>query len=172
MARIALDFQQTHLRPSDIDAARATQQISEMVEAFWSELERRLRLIYPDEKAPREISLCQRFVDITESQQLNSAYRGRDGPTNVLSFVAGVWDDQNSFYLGDLAICSPLICDEAMDQKKRIADHYLHLTLHGILHLVGYDHETKSDALEMESLETKMLGTIGIKNPYEAIGNE
>jgi len=48
----------------------------------------------------------------------------------------------------------------------------LHLTLHGILHLVGYDHETKSDALEMESLETKMLGTIGIKNPYEAIGNE
>ena len=108
--------------------------------------------------------VCIRTVGLEESQALNTSYRGKEKPTNVLSFPAEVLGDAN--VLGDLAICWPLVEDEAHDQGKRIEDHALHLVIHGLLHLLGYDHETDTDGDEMEGLEVQVLADLGVANPY------
>ncbi len=111
-----------------------------------------------------------RFVDLTEGQTLNHDYRGKDYATNILSFG---YDDEDMPViegmplLGDLVLCHPVVCNEATTQGKSIAAHYTHLLIHGALHLQGYDHLTEAEAAIMELLETKLLATLGIADPYD-----
>lgn len=94
-------------------------------------------------------------------QQLNNDFRNKDKPTNVLSFPA----DEDS-YLGDIAISLETIEKEALEQEKNFYHHFIHMLVHGILHLKGYDHLTDEEAEEMETIEIKILADMGIKNPY------
>lgn len=96
-------------------------------------------------------------------RKLNRDFRGKDYPTNVLSFPS---DEDDNTYLGDIAIAYETLQRECAEQEKPFDDHFRHLLLHGILHLLGYDHETDEDAEEMENLEINILEDIGIKNPY------
>jgi probable rRNA maturation factor len=96
---------------------------------------------------------------------LNRDFRGRDKPTNVLSFPAA---ENLDGYHGDIAIAYGVTSQEAQDAGKRFADHASHLVVHGVLHLAGYDHEKARDARIMEPLEVKILKRLGIANPYEA----
>jgi len=109
--------------------------------------------------APMELSL--RLTDDTEIQQLNKDFRQKDYATNVLSFP----DGENG-YLGDIAISYDRVVEESHHNGKDFNDHFVHLFIHGCLHLMGYDHETEEDALQMEALEVKILQDMGIKNPY------
>ena len=95
-------------------------------------------------------------------QTLNKTYRQQDKPTNVLSFP-----QNETYHLGDIILAYETICDEATKQKKTFKDHLIHLVIHGLLHLLGYDHETEKEAQEMEALEIEILRGLDIKNPYE-----
>ena len=111
-------------------------------------------------------------VDNTESHQLNLEYRGKDKPTNVLSFPSDLPDEMaailDSFPIGDLVICIPVVLQEAIDQQKTPIEHFTHMLVHGTLHLMGYDHETsETDAEEMEALEIEILKKLGFDNPYQ-----
>jgi probable rRNA maturation factor len=110
--------------------------------------------------------LTIRVVDEAESQQLNSSYRQKDKPTNVLSFPFEVPDGIESDLLGDLVVCYQVVQQEAQQQKKSINDHWLHMVVHGVLHLLGFDHLDDTEAEEMESLEIEVLEKLQIKNPY------
>ncbi len=110
-------------------------------------------------------------VDNAESHQLNLEYRGKDKPTNVLSFPSDLPDEMaailDSFPIGDLVICIPVVLQEALDQQKTPIEHFTHMLVHGTLHLMGYDHETsEQDAEEMEALEIEILKKLGFDNPY------
>ncbi len=96
-------------------------------------------------------------------QKLNAAFRGKNKPTNVLSFPAGLDD-----YLGDVAIAYGVTAREAKAAHKTLLDHTTHLAVHGVLHLLGYDHETERQAGKMEPLEVRILKTLKIADPYEA----
>lgn len=102
-----------------------------------------------------------RLVNRRESAQLNEKYRNKTGPTNVLSFSY-----QFPNYLGDLVLCVPLVAQEAKQQKKSSEAHWAHLIIHGVLHLLGYDHQKTSEAKKMEKLETDILGKLGYPDPY------
>ena len=106
-----------------------------------------------------------RVVGIAESRALNLQYRMIDAPTNVLSFVT---DNEYLDYecLGDLVICAPIVEQEARQQSKSLQAHWAHMVVHGMLHLQGYDHQNTTEADEMESLEAKILSTLGYSNPY------
>jgi len=106
-----------------------------------------------------------RLVCEEESQQLNHSYRGKDKPTNVLSFN---YDDLDN-YLGDLVVCLPVVEREAQEQNKTVINHMTHMIVHGILHLLGYDHEDEGEAEVMEGIECIILAKLGIDNPYEPI---
>lgn len=114
-----------------------------------------------------------RVVGEDEAQRFNRDYRGRDYATNVLSFPAdlpgGLPDDIRKGMLGDLLICAPVVVREAQEQNRPVQDHWAHLTIHGILHLLGYDHEQPEDATVMEALETEILAGLGIPDPYADI---
>ncbi len=107
-----------------------------------------------------------RFVDSDESRALNRDYRGRDRPTNVLSFPFEVPTGIELPLLGDLVICHPVVMQEASEQGKRLEDHYAHLVVHGTLHLLGHDHVDETDADTMEQLERDILATFSIADPY------
>lgn len=111
--------------------------------------------------------LTIRIVDIAESQSLNAQYRGKDKPTNVLSFPFELPDGIELPLLGDLVICASVVAQEALDQQKKTSDHWAHMVIHGILHLLGYDHIDDTDAEEMETLEINLLAELDITNPYE-----
>jgi len=103
-----------------------------------------------------------RIVDADEGRQLNSMYRGKDYATNVLTFpIAEV-----PMLMGDIIICAPVVEAEANAQAKSLEAHYAHLTVHGILHLHGYDHETEPQAELMEGLETAIVTKLGYPSPY------
>ena len=115
-----------------------------------------------------EHALCIRLCDLSESQTLNLTYRGKDKPTNVLSFPAQL-DEQfahDDMPLGDLAICWPVLVTEAGEQGKQPLHHLAHLLVHGILHLLDYDHEADAQAQIMEALEVHILAELGVENPY------
>jgi probable rRNA maturation factor len=107
-----------------------------------------------------------RIVDGAEGRALNLAYRGKDYPTNVLSFPAELPRGVRSPLIGDLAICAPVVQREAAEQHKRERDHWAHLTVHGVLHLLGHDHLDDAEAETMEALETRILAELGIGDPY------
>jgi probable rRNA maturation factor len=109
-----------------------------------------------------------RIVDILESAGLNSQYRNKIGPTNILSFPfeAPEIDGFSSDLLGDLVICAPVLAAEAHEQQKPLLNHWAHIIIHGLLHLLGYDHIDDSDAEEMEATEISFLQQLNIPNPY------
>ncbi len=114
----------------------------------------------------READLGIRLVDDREGRSLNRHYRGKDYPTNVLSFPADLPEGVKLPLLGDLIICAPVVAREAAEQNKKVNAHYAHLTVHGILHLLGWDHEDDREAECMEQLEREILATLGIADPY------
>lgn len=110
-------------------------------------------------------------VDNDESHKLNLEYRQKDKPTNVLSFPSDIPEEVlpllDAWPMGDLVICIPVVLQEAIDQSKTPIKHFTHMLVHGVLHLMGYDHETsEADAEEMEALEIKILAKLGFDNPY------
>jgi probable rRNA maturation factor len=114
------------------------------------------------------MELCIRLVDSEEMQQLNHQFREYDKPTNVLAFPFEAlpgWQPDTQL-LGDIVICSSVVAKEAAEQNKTIEHHWAHLTLHGFLHLLGYDHIEEADAEVMEALEIKLLANLNIPNPY------
>jgi probable rRNA maturation factor len=112
--------------------------------------------------------LSIRVVDVAEGLALNRDYRGKAYATNVLSFPADTAVPGGPRLLGDLALCAPVIEREADEQGKRVSAHYAHLTVHGVLHLLGYDHQVDSAAAAMEALELKALASLGLADPYES----
>ena len=108
-----------------------------------------------------------RVVDEAEMIQFNEQYRHKRGATNILSFPFDSPEGIESNLLGDLLVCAPVVEKEALQQKKKLEHHWAHLIVHGVLHLLGYDHVDDNEAEEMEALEIKMLIKIKIKNPYE-----
>ncbi|MCD9005293.1 rRNA maturation RNase YbeY [Luteimonas sp. XNQY3] len=118
----------------------------------------------------READLAIRLVDENEGRALNRHYRGRDYATNVLSFPAelpeGLPEGVHLPLLGDLVLCAPVVAREAAEQVKPLNAHYAHLTVHGVLHLLGWDHEDDKDAEAMEQLEREILAGLGIDDPY------
>ncbi|SFC12003.1 probable rRNA maturation factor [Marinospirillum celere] len=119
---------------------------------------------------PEACELTLRFVDDEESQQLNASYRGKNQPTNVLSFPFDADIDLAAegelTLLGDLVICVPQVLREAEAQQKQPLDHWAHLVIHGTLHLQGLDHQETLEAEAMETLETQLLAELGIADPY------
>ncbi len=112
-----------------------------------------------------------RFVGEAEGRQLNRDYRGKDYPTNVLTFAYGegeplLPDEEDAPISGDLVLCVPVVAREAAEQGKPLDAHYAHLVVHGMLHLQGFDHEDAGEAAEMEALETQILGKLGYADPY------
>ena len=116
----------------------------------------------------READLAIRIVDEKEGRALNHHYRGKDYATNVLSFPAELPEGVKLPLLGDLVICAPVVAREAAEQGKPVAAHYAHLTVHGVLHLLGWDHEHDKDAEAMEQLEREVLAELGLPDPYAA----
>ena len=119
----------------------------------------------------READLAIRIVGNKEGRALNHHYRGKDYATNVLSFPAelpeGLPEGVRLPLLGDLVICAPVVAREAREQRKPLAAHYAHLTVHGALHLLGWDHEDPREADCMEQLEREILAGLGLPDPYQ-----
>ena len=113
-----------------------------------------------------DISL--RLVDSDEMATLNATYRGKPGPTNVLSFPADLPADVQLPFLGDIVICAPVVRKEATEQSKTLTAHWAHMAVHGTLHLLGYDHENDEEASAMEALESRILKQLDFACPYAA----
>ncbi len=120
----------------------------------------------------RRIEISVKIVDEVEGRALNRQFRQKDSATNVLSFPLLDADlpelpAELPLAMGDIVICAPVVAREASEQGKNSSDHWAHMLVHGALHLFGYDHETKSQAQEMEMLEARILAVRGVENPYE-----
>ncbi len=113
--------------------------------------------------------LSIRIVDEAEMTALNQRYRGKSGPTNVLSFPFEAVAEVDTGLLGDIVICAPVVAEEARAQDKPLHAHWAHMVIHGVLHLLGYDHHHEREAEEMERLETTLLEKLGIPDPYEPV---
>ncbi|HEX5662731.1 MAG TPA: rRNA maturation RNase YbeY [Xanthomonadaceae bacterium] len=119
-----------------------------------------------------EADLAIRIVGAREGRALNRHYRGKDYATNVLSFPADMAEGVKLPkgvklpLLGDIVLCAPVVAKEAKEQRKPLAAHYAHLTVHGVLHLLGWDHQDERDADCMEALEREILAGLGIEDPY------
>jgi probable rRNA maturation factor len=107
-----------------------------------------------------------RAVGSARSRSLNSAYRGKDRPTNVLSFEGPGAMPDGTRILGELVICVPVVAREARAQGKSAESHWAHMTVHGVLHLLGFDHERDAEARKMAAREIQILDRLGFSNPY------
>ncbi len=116
----------------------------------------------------RDTEIVVRIVDEAESAELNHDYRGKQGPTNILSFPFEAPDilGFESELLGDLVVCAPVLAKEAIEQGKTLSNHWAHIIIHGVLHLLGYDHIDEAEAEAMESQEIAILAKLQIPNPY------
>jgi probable rRNA maturation factor len=112
------------------------------------------------------VELVVRIVDEAEMTALNGRYRGKSGPTNVLSFPCELPPGVESGLIGDVVICAPVVAEEAIRQGKPPEAHWAHLVMHGVLHLQGYDHHHDREARVMEVLETRLLEGLGFSDPY------
>ncbi|QAU25151.1 rRNA maturation RNase YbeY [Dyella sp. M7H15-1] len=115
-------------------------------------------------RPPAELAI--RIVGTREGRRLNRNYRDKDYATNVLSFPVELPPGVSLPLIGDLAMCAPVVAREAVEQNKLPNHHWAHLTVHGVLHLLGYDHIEDAEAEAMEALETRILAKLGIDNPY------
>ncbi len=123
--------------------------------------------LHSDELTEAEVSVY--IVDEAESQDLNNQYRGKDKPTNVLSFPADIPDAVGIPLLGDLVVCAPVVEREAQEQGKTLEAHWAHMLVHGTLHLLGYDHIEDDEAEVMEALETRLITQLDFPAPYAEI---
>jgi len=123
-----------------------------------------LQAVLSTVKPDAEVTI--RLVEPSESQELNHQYRGKDRPTNVLSFEFEAPPMLELDLLGDLIICKQIIEKEAIEQEKPLLNHWAHMVVHGTLHLLGYDHIDDDQAIEMESLEKEILANLAIDDPY------
>jgi probable rRNA maturation factor len=114
----------------------------------------------------KHVDIAIRIVDAPEGRRLNQHYRGKDYATNVLSFPAELPAGVQLPLLGDVVICAPVVAKEATDQGKALRAHYAHLTVHGVLHLLGLDHESPREAMAMEAIERGLLADLGFSDPY------
>ncbi|HSF48903.1 MAG TPA: rRNA maturation RNase YbeY [Burkholderiales bacterium] len=110
----------------------------------------------------RDAEITVRLVAESEARRLNRDYRGKDYPTNVLTFIY----ENAPALAGDVVLCVPIIAREAREQRKELTAHFAHLVIHGALHLQGYDHEREEDARQMEALESAILVRLGFSDPY------
>ena len=118
------------------------------------------------EEQAEPVELVIRIVDEAEMTSLNREYRGKDGPTNVLSFNSDLPPEVNSAMLGDIVICAPVVMSECIKQNKAPDAHWAHLVIHGVLHLLGYEHDSDNDARRMEACESRLLGELGVTDPW------
>ena len=123
-------------------------------------------IIAASDEAREEAELTLRIVDVAESQELNSQYRGKDKPTNVLSFPFQNPPGITLPLLGDLIICKSVVEKEAIEQNKQLISHWAHMLIHGTLHLLGYDHIEEEEAETMERIETNLMIELGYNDPY------
>ena len=114
----------------------------------------------------KNAELTVRIVDKDEMAELNQRWRQASGTTNVLSFPATGTESIVPDLLGDIVICAPVVEKEAQQQNKSLTGHWAHMVIHGVLHLLGYDHNEENDAEIMENLEIQILAKLGIENPY------
>lgn len=147
---IELDFQLT-IERDDVPAQAQFQQWLDAVA---------IKLLSNDHE------MTVRVVDAEESQELNNTYRGKDKPTNVLSFPFEAPPGIELPLLGDLVICAEVVANEAQQQQKPLEHHWAHMVIHGLLHLLGYDHIQDDEAEEMEQLERELLALLAIPDPY------
>ena len=123
-------------------------------------------IIAASDETREEAELTVRIVDKAESQELNSQYRGKDKPTNVLSFPFQNPPGITLPLLGDLIICKSVVEKEAIEQNKQLISHWAHMLIHGTLHLLGYDHIEEEEAETMERIETNLMIELGYNDPY------
>ncbi len=152
MKNVMIDLQIASENPHDLPSAAQIQQ--------WASAAVRA------EKTEPEITV--RIVDEAESHELNLTYRGKDRPTNVLSFPFECPPEVALPLLGDLVICRQVVEREAQEQGKPLIAHWAHMVVHGSLHLLGYDHIDDAEAEEMERLETEIMRSLGFADPYLA----
>ena len=119
-----------------------------------------------NENALEQSELLIRLVSPVEIQVLNKEFRNKNQVTNVLSFQSDIPDEVEESILGDVVICVDVVREEALVGDKKFADHLTHMAVHGILHLIGHDHEDITSAYKMESIEIDFLDKLGISNPY------
>jgi probable rRNA maturation factor len=114
----------------------------------------------------RSTVLSVRVVGRARSRSLNAHYRQKDKPTNVLSFGGAGRVPDGRCFLGELVICAPIVAQEAREQRKTLLSHWAHMTVHGVLHLRGFDHEVEADAVKMAAREIQILDRLGFSDPY------
>ena len=165
------------MTPPDANAPRTVDMIIDCAfETEWWMAEEELEKItqkaingaspFIDEELDPDTEVSLLFTDDAQVQELNRDYRQQDNPTNVLSFAAQEGGGPATLMLGDIVLARQTIEREAAAQDKNREDHLTHLIVHGFLHLLGYDHETDHEAEIMEELETRILATLGIADPY------
>lgn len=117
--------------------------------------------------------LTLRLVDIAEMSELNHSYRQKDGPTNVLAFPSELPEEirLDCAYLGDVIVCPAVLDQEATEQERDREAHWAHIVIHGVLHLLGYDHYEEDETRTMQAMEAKLLAGFGFPNPYQREGN-
>jgi probable rRNA maturation factor len=114
----------------------------------------------------RSVVLSVRVVGLAGSRSLNARYRQKDSPTNVLSFGGAGAVPDGRLFLGELVICAPVVAREALAQGKTLESHWAHMTVHGVLHLLGFDHERRAEAAKMAAREVQILDRLGFSDPY------
>jgi probable rRNA maturation factor len=129
-------------------------------------IERWVSAAIDNQRDSTELSI--RIVDTEEGQSLNEQFRGSTGATNVLSFPFENESPEPLPLIGDIVICAPVVLKEASEQNKTLHAHWAHMIIHGVLHLLGYDHQNETDANLMESLETEIMQGLGFPPPYSS----